>query len=63
MEAERAKNIAASLYRATVAARGLDAVKSGARYLIVDALPTSRPILERLGFVQVTYTWPCKLER
>jgi hypothetical protein len=46
------------LYRAVVAARARDAVKLGARYLIVDALPTSRPILEKLGFVHLTDTWP-----
>lgn len=51
------------LYRATVAARARDAINSGARYLIVDALPTSRPILERLGFVRLTDTWPCTLKR
>jgi hypothetical protein len=49
------------LYRAVVAARACDAAKMGARYLIVDALPTSRPILERLGFVRLTDTWPCVL--
>ncbi|HEY6485158.1 MAG TPA: hypothetical protein VIX83_02100 [Candidatus Cybelea sp.] len=49
-------------YRATVAARARDAVDLGARYLMVDALPTSRPILERLGFVRLTDTWPCTLE-
>jgi hypothetical protein len=31
----------------------------GARGLVADALPTSRPILERLGFVHLTNTWPC----
>ena len=55
--------VSSGLYRATVAARALDAINSGARYLIVDALPTSRPILERLGFVCLTYTWPCTLKR
>jgi len=48
------------LYRAVVAARARDAIAFGARYLIVDALPTSRPILERLGFVWVADTWPCE---
>jgi hypothetical protein len=48
-------------YRAVVAVRAGDAVELGARYLIVDALPTSRPILERLGFVYLTDTWPCVL--
>ncbi|MDB5353807.1 MAG: acetyltransferase [Phycisphaerales bacterium] len=47
------------LYRAVVAARARDAIKLGARYLIVDALPTSRPILERLGFIRLTDTWAC----
>jgi hypothetical protein len=46
-------------YRALVAARGRDAVTAGAAYLLVDALPTSLPILERLGFERVTDTWPC----
>jgi len=49
------------LYRAVVAARARDAAKLGSRFLIVDALPTSRPILERLGFVRLTDTWPCVL--
>ena len=47
------------LYRALVAARARDAREFGAKYLIVDALPTSRPILERLGFGHLTDTWPC----
>lgn len=47
-------------YRALVVARGRDAQAFGARYLIVDALPTSRPILERLGFQWLTDTWPCE---
>lgn len=46
-------------YRAVIAARAHDAIRLGARYLIVDALPTSRPILLRLGFEHVTDTWPC----
>lgn len=49
------------LYRALVARRALDAVRVGARYLRVDALPTSQPILERLGFEVLTYLWPCVL--
>jgi hypothetical protein len=49
------------LYRATVAARARQAIELGVRYLTVDALPTSRPILERLGFVRLTDTWPCTL--
>ena len=47
------------IYRALLAARiqharGFDSV----RYFRVDALPTSRPILERYGFARVGYTWP-----
>lgn len=49
------------LYRAMVAARARAARNAGARFLIVDALPTSRPILENLGFVRLTDTWPCTL--
>jgi len=48
-------------YRALVAARARDAMAAGARYLQVDALPTSRPILERLGFQWLTDTWPCEV--
>jgi GNAT superfamily N-acetyltransferase len=50
------------LYRATVAERARLARERGFRWLYVDALPTSRPILERLGFTQITtttpWTWP-----
>ena len=46
------------LYRATVARRALLAREAGYRWLCVDALPTSRPILERLGFVAITTTTP-----
>jgi hypothetical protein len=50
------------LYRALVQQRALDAIASGARYLRVDALPTSQPILEQLGFEVMTYVWPCLFE-
>ena len=46
------------IYRAMVSYRARLAVERGARYLRVDALPTSRPILERLGFVQLSTTVP-----
>jgi GNAT superfamily N-acetyltransferase len=46
------------LYRATVARRAEIARAAGYRFLYVDALPTSRPILERLGFVKLTTTTP-----
>jgi hypothetical protein len=49
------------LYRSMVAARAKDAAELGARYLRVDALPTSYPILERLGFIKVSEAWPCLL--
>ena len=48
-------------YSALVAARAHEAVRRGYRYLTVDALPTSRPILEKLGFQALTtvrgYVW------
>ncbi len=47
-------------YRALVAARSADAIEMGARYLLVDALPTSRPILERLGFERLTTLFRAK---
>jgi len=46
------------LYRALVAHRARLAAARGCRYLQVDALPTSRPILERLGFLPLTTTTP-----
>jgi hypothetical protein len=49
------------LYHALIAERARDALRLGARYLRVDALPTSEPILERLGFVKLADTWPCVL--
>jgi GNAT superfamily N-acetyltransferase len=46
------------LFRAVVAYRARLAAARGFRYLQVDALPTSRPILERLGFVELATTTP-----
>ena len=46
------------LYRATVAKRAELARERGYRWLYSDALPTSRPILERVGFVPMTTTTP-----
>jgi GNAT superfamily N-acetyltransferase len=51
------------LYRATVAKRAELARERGYRWLYSDALPTSRPILERLGFVPITTTTPFTLPR
>ena len=42
------------IYRALVRARAEEARRRGYRYLRVDARETSRPILERLGFVALT---------
>jgi GNAT superfamily N-acetyltransferase len=38
------------IYRALIAARAQEARRRGYRWVTVDALETSRPILERLGF-------------
>jgi ribosomal protein S18 acetylase RimI-like enzyme len=46
------------LYRALVALRARMASARGYRYLQVDALPTSQPILTRLGFVALARTTP-----
>ncbi|HKN63889.1 MAG TPA: GNAT family N-acetyltransferase [Gaiellaceae bacterium] len=46
------------LYRAVVARRAELARDRGYRWLYSDSLPTSRPILERLGFVALTTTTP-----
>ncbi|MDF3147385.1 GNAT family N-acetyltransferase, partial [Streptomyces sp. T21Q-yed] len=46
------------IYRALVAHRARAAVDRGYRYLQVDAMSTSRPILERLGFEPLTTTTP-----
>lgn len=46
------------IYRALVAHRARAAVERGYRYLQVDAMATSRPILERLGFEPLTITQP-----
>ncbi|MFK4105909.1 GNAT family N-acetyltransferase [Streptomyces sp. NPDC019531] len=46
------------IYRALVAHRARAAVERGYRYLQVDAMAASRPILERLGFEPLTTTQP-----
>lgn len=50
-------------YRALLTARAREALKLGAHYLLIDALPTSRPIVERLGFKHLTDTWPVSPSR
>jgi GNAT superfamily N-acetyltransferase len=49
------------VYRALLSAR-IDHVRPFAsiRYLRVDAMPTSRPILEKYGFKRVASTWPAE---
>ena len=42
------------IYRLLVAARGEEARRRGYRYLTVEARSTSRPILARVGFVELT---------
>ena len=51
------------VYRALVAWRARLAVERGYRYLQVDALPDSEPILARLGFVRLGTTVPYIYER
>ena len=46
------------IYRALVARRAQEAAERGFRYLQVDALPSSRRILEPLGFRLLTSTTP-----
>jgi GNAT superfamily N-acetyltransferase len=51
------------IYRAMVSYRTRLATARGYRYLRTDALPTSRPILEKLGFARLTSTVPYTLPR
>ncbi|MHB8144629.1 MAG: GNAT family N-acetyltransferase [Vulcanimicrobiaceae bacterium] len=46
------------LFSAVVAARLREAAARGCRYVFVDALPTSEPILSKLGFAALTSTQP-----
>ncbi|MEO7059706.1 MAG: GNAT family N-acetyltransferase, partial [Lapillicoccus sp.] len=46
------------VFRALVAHRAREAAARGFRYLQVDASPESRPILGRLGFVELATTIP-----
>ncbi|MFD9247154.1 GNAT family N-acetyltransferase [Streptomyces sp. NPDC059556] len=46
------------LYRALVAHRARIAAERGHRYVQVDAADTSRPILQRLGFLSLSTTTP-----
>lgn len=46
-------------YSALVNARISEALGKGVKYITIDALPTSRPIVEKLGFKYLTSTIPC----
>ncbi|MFE7774944.1 GNAT family N-acetyltransferase [Streptomyces sp. NPDC057445] len=46
------------IYRASVAFRARLAAARGYRFLQVDAMPTSRPVLRRLGFTALSTTTP-----
>ena len=46
------------LFTQIVGVRVREAVERGVPYTCVDALPTSEPILTRLGFERLTYTQP-----
>ena len=46
------------IFRALVARRAQIAKERGYRYLQVDAMDTSRPIFERLGFAELAKTTP-----
>jgi GNAT superfamily N-acetyltransferase len=47
------------LYSALLAIRAQEARERGRTYLTVDAGEMSRPILERLGFQVIAYSYPC----
>lgn len=51
------------LYTALVAVRAQEALARQVRFLTVDAMPMSRPILERLGFETIAISYPCKWKR
>ena len=51
------------IFRALVARRAARARERRVRYLYVDAVPMSRPIFERLGFVPLCETTPYVRER
>jgi GNAT superfamily N-acetyltransferase len=49
------------VYGALLAARAREARERGRRFLMIDAGPMSRPIVESMGFIAVATTWPCAL--
>jgi GNAT superfamily N-acetyltransferase len=51
------------VYTALVAARAQEALARGRRFLTIDASPMSRPIVEKLGFVAISTSRPCRWVR
>jgi hypothetical protein len=51
------------LFTALVAVRAQEAKARQVQYLTVDAMPMSRPILEKHGFELIAYSYPCKWKR
>jgi GNAT superfamily N-acetyltransferase len=48
------------LYTAILAVRVQEAIRRGVRYLVIDASPMSRTILEKHGFQLLTYAHACE---
>jgi hypothetical protein len=48
------------LYTALLAIRAQEAKSRQVKFLTVDASPMSRPILEKMGFEMIAYSYPCK---
>jgi hypothetical protein len=48
------------LFTAILAVRAQKTKARQVRYLTVDTMPMSRPILEKLGFETIAYSYPCK---
>ena len=46
------------IYRSLVSIRWEESRTRGVRFLTTDALPSSQPILEKLGFMRLTSTTP-----
>ena len=51
------------LFTALLAVRAQEAKARQVRFLTVDAMPMSRPILEKLGFEMIAWSYPCKWSR
>jgi hypothetical protein len=48
------------LFTSLVAVRAEEAKSRGVNYLVVEAMPMSRPILEKIGFQLIAMVYPCK---